>query len=131
MKNDSKKLRLINLWATWCTPCVIEYPDLVELQRMYGGRDFEFISISADKIENKEKAHEFLKKSNSATPNYIYSEDDKYKLIEAIDPEWNGALPYSLLLEPDGKIIWKHQGVVDLLELKKTIVDHPMIGRYY
>lgn len=131
MKNDSKKLRLINIWATWCAPCIIEYPELVKLQRMYGGRDFEFVSISADKIKNKEKVHDFLKKSYSAIQNYIYTESDNYKLIEAVDPDWNGALPYTILIEPQGKIIWKYQGAVDMLELKKAIVDHPMIGRYF
>lgn len=131
MKNDSKNLRLINVWATWCGPCVVEYPELVILQRTFGARDFEFISISADNISNKEKVLEFLKKNYSALPNYIYSEGDKYKLIEAVDPDWSGALPYSVLIEPGGKIVWKYQGDVDVLELKKTIVNHPMIGRYF
>ena len=130
MKNDSKKLRLINIWATWCGPCVVEYPELVKLQRTYGARNFEFISVSVDNISNNENVHEFLKKSFSALTNYIYSDGDKYKLIEAIDPEWSGALPYTLL-EPGGKIVWKYQGEVDLAELKKSIVDHPMIGRYF
>lgn len=131
VENDSKKLRLINVWATWCAPCVVEYPDLVKIQRMYGQRDFEFISLSVDKMENREKVQEFLQNAHSAIQNYIYSEEDHYKLIEAIDPEWNGALPYSMLIEPGGKVVWKCQGAVDLAELKKTIVDHPMIGRYY
>ncbi|MDK2842175.1 MAG: hypothetical protein PWQ17_1680 [Anaerophaga sp.] len=131
VENDSKKLRLINVWATWCAPCVIEYPDLVKIQRMYGQRDFEFISLSVDKMENREKVQEFLQNAHSAIQNYIYSEGDHYKLIEAIDPEWNGALPYSMLIEPGGKVVWKCQGAVDPAELKKTIVDHPMIGRYY
>jgi thiol-disulfide isomerase/thioredoxin len=46
--NSSGKLRLINIWATWCGPCVAEFPDLVIIDRMYRGRPFEFISISAD-----------------------------------------------------------------------------------
>src|SRR5690606_5494780 len=36
----SDKLRLVNVWATWCAPCVAEYPDLLLLQRMYGQRSF-------------------------------------------------------------------------------------------
>lgn len=131
VKNGSKKLRLINVWATWCGPCVVEYPDLVQLQRIYGGRDFEFVSIAADKMENKEKVFDFLKKSHSAIRNYIYTGGDNYKLIEAIDPDWNGALPYTLLVEPNGKVVWKYMGEVDILKLKKIIVDHPMIGRYF
>lgn len=128
---DSEKLRLINVWATWCGPCIIEYPEFIVLQRMYGARDFEFVSVSADKPTQQEKALKFLDSKNSAVTNYIFDQDDKYALIEAIDPNWNGALPYTLLIEPGGKIVWAHQGEVDFLELKRTIVDHPMIGRYY
>jgi thiol-disulfide isomerase/thioredoxin len=131
LANKSPKLRLINVWATWCGPCIIEYPELVNLQRMYGARKFEFISVSADKPDNTDKALEFLKSKHSAVQNYIFDTDDKYALINAIDPKWNGALPYSILVEPGGKIVYSMQGSVDLLELKKKIVEHPLIGRYY
>lgn len=126
MKNDSPKLRLINVWASWCGPCVIEYPELVKIERIYSTRNFEFISISADKISNKNNVFEFLKKNYSALPNYICS-DDKYKLIEAVDPEWSGALPYSVLIDPRGKIVWKCQGEVDIPVLKKAIFFNPML----
>lgn len=131
LKNDTENLRLINVWATWCAPCVIEYPELVKLQRMYGNRNFEFVSISADNIENEDKVQEFLEKSNSAIANYISSIKDKYRLIESIDPEWDGALPYTILIEPGGKVIFKHQGIVDLLELKRKVAEHNLLGRYY
>ena len=131
VKNPTDKLRLINLWATWCAPCVAEYPDLVELQRWYGARNFEFVSLSADKPENVEKALKFLKNAHSPVQNYLFDGEDNYKLIEAVDPKWNGALPYTLLVEPGGKIVYSYQGPVDLLELKRAIVEHPLMGRYY
>ncbi len=55
LKNNSDKLRLINIWATWCGPCVTEFPDFITMNRMYRRRDFEFISISADDPAKKEK----------------------------------------------------------------------------
>jgi len=131
MNNDSDKLWLINIWATWCGPCVIEYPEFIKIHRMYKERDFEFISLSADRLEQKEKALKFLQKNHSAVKNYIFSGTDIYKLISAVDPEWDGALPYTVLIEPDGKVVYKEMGTIDPLELKKIIVDHPMIGRYY
>jgi peroxiredoxin len=131
VKNSGKKLRLINVWATWCAPCIIEYPDLVQLQRWYGQRNFEFISLSADNPEHQDRALAFLEKTHSPGQNFIYDGTDKYKLIEAIDPKWNGALPYTLLVEPGGKVVYSYQGSVDLLELKRAIVEHPLMGRYY
>ncbi len=131
IKNNSDKLRLINVWATWCGPCVAEYPDFMTINRMYRGRDFEFISISADDPANKDKALKFLQKQQSSSSNYIFSIDDKYKLIEVVDPNWQGALPYTILVEPGGKIVYAKQGAVDIPEMKKMIVDNHLIGRYY
>ncbi len=131
IKNNSNKLRLINIWATWCGPCVTEFPEFILMQQMYGARDFEFISISADNPAKKDKVHSFLKKKQAATKNYLFSLDDKYKLIEAVDPEWQGALPYTILVEPGGKIVYAKQNTIDALKMRQTIVEHEMMGRTY
>jgi hypothetical protein len=98
---------------------------------MYRGRDFEFVSISTDKPERKDKALAFLKEQEASNKNYIYSGSNIYQLIEAVDPDWKGALPYTLLVEPGGKIVYRNQGPIKPLELKRAIVDHPLIGRYF
>ena len=131
LRNKSDKLYLINVWATWCGPCVTEFPDLIDINRMYRKRDFEFISISADEPGKREKALQFLQKMEASNTNYIFNEDNKYKLIEAIDPNWQGALPYTLIVEPGGKIVYAKDGPVDPYELKKKIVENHLIGRYY
>ena len=132
IKNSSSdKLRLINIWATWCGPCVTEFPDLVVIDRMYRGRSFEFFTISADKQARKVDALKFLQKQEASNKNYIFNNDDVYELIEAVDPDWQGALPYTLLIEPGGKIIYKKQDMIDPLEMKRLIVGNRFIGRYY
>jgi peroxiredoxin len=129
MANNSSKFRLINMWATWCGPCVIEFPEFVTMQRMYGARNFEFISISSDGLKKKDKVMEFLKDKNAATKNYLYNADDKYALIEAVDKNWPGALPYTLLVAPGGRIVYSHEGVIDVLEARKEIMKQ--IGRFF
>lgn len=131
VKNTSGKLRLINVWATWCGPCVTEFPEFITMHRMYRKRDFEFVSISADDPAKRNKALQFLQQQQASTTNYIFHVDDKYKLIEAVDPKWQGALPYTMLVEPGGKIVYSKQGAMDPDELKTLIVDNPLIGRYY
>ncbi len=131
VQNHTEKLRVINVWATWCGPCVEEFPAFVDMNRMYRRRDFEFISISADEPAKKDKALQFLQRLQASNLNYIFNVDDKYKLIEAIDPKWQGALPYTLVVEPGGKIVYAKEGPIDPQLLKKTIVDDPTIGRYY
>lgn len=131
VKNSGDKLRLINIWAIWCGPCVTEFDDFITINRMYRSRDFEFISISADDPATRDKVYKFLQKHQAANTNYLFNTDNKYKLIEAVDPNWQGALPYTLLVEPGGKIVYSKQGPIDLKEMKKTIVDNPMIGRFF
>jgi thiol-disulfide isomerase/thioredoxin len=129
IKNSGDKLKLVNIWATWCGPCVIEFPELITIDRMYRGRDFEFISISGDKINNKEKALKFLTKKEASNTNYIFNGENSYDLIEAVDKDWQGALPYTLLIAPGGEIIYKVDGPIDPLTVKREIVEY--LGRYY
>jgi len=107
IQNKGQKLRLINLWATWCGPCTMEFPDFITIDRMYRERDFEFVSISTDKPERKEKVLSFLKEQEASNKNYIFCGNSIYQLIEALDPDWKGALPYTILVEPGGKIVYR------------------------
>jgi peroxiredoxin len=124
---DSDKLRLINVWATWCGPCVVEFPDFVEMNRMYRQRDFELVSISADDPSKQADVLKFLKKQQASHRNYQFDSDDQYALIEAVDEKWGGALPYTMLVEPGGKVVWSIQGEIDPLEVRRMIVDR--LGR--
>lgn len=128
-KNDSKKLRLINLWATWCGPCVSEMPELVTMNRMYRHRDFEMITISVDDPQHQDKAIEMLKQLHVSSTNYLYSGQNKDALATALDAKWEGPVPYTLLVAPGGKIIYRKTGEIDPLELKRAIVGY--LGRTY
>jgi thiol-disulfide isomerase/thioredoxin len=131
LQNDTKQLLLVNFWATWCGPCIIEYPEFVNIQRMYGTRDFRFVSIGMDNPELMDKALKFLQSKASAVPNYLMDTEDKYEVIKLLGQEWDGSLPITLLIEPGGKISYKVLGTIEPLVLKRAIVDHPMIGRYF
>ena len=130
VKNEGgEKLRLINVWATWCGPCIVEFPDFVDINRMYRDRAFEFISLSADKLGNKEKALDFLKKRQASNTNYIFSGEDIYELIDVVDKEWQGSLPYTILVDQSGKILYRVEGTINPMEVKRAIVGH--LGRFY
>src|ERR1700712_1528349 len=131
LKNKTDKMRLINVWATWCVPCVQEFSDLVYLNHMYRDRGLQLVTVSSDEAVNRDKALTFLQKKQASGLNYIFSGDSKYKMIEAIDPKWQGALPYTILIEPGGKVVYAKEGAFDPEALKKVIFDDPMIGRIY
>lgn len=126
---EGKKYRLVNCWATWCGPCVIELPELVEMNRMYRKRAFEFVTISLDEPEQRDRALAKLKELKVAATNYIMSADNRDKFMEALDPKWEGPVPHTMLIAPDGKVVYRHTGQIDPLEVKRAIVEH--IGRTY
>jgi len=127
VKNDTKKLRLINVWATWCGPCKAEMPALTEIYWIYRNRkipEFEVITISADPPKNKDVVLPFLKEYHASCKNYLYNSEDKYALIEAVDKEWAGALPYTILIEPGGKVLYRNMGMISPLEVRKAITEY-------
>ncbi len=120
--NDSNKLRLVSFWATWCGPCITEFPDLVTINRMYRHRAFEFVSVAANFPDERNEVLEFLKKQQASNRNLLFAGTDKYKLMEAFDPDWNAALPYTMLIAPGGEVLYKVQGPMDPLKVKRAIV---------
>jgi hypothetical protein len=100
------------------------------MNRMYRDRDFEFISISTDVAANQSNALQFLQKQQASNKNYLFPANNQSALITAIDPSWNGNLPYTLLVEPGGKIVYSRQGLIDPALMKRTIVNNHLIGKY-
>lgn len=130
IENTSGKLRLINAWSVSNAASTEEFQHFVTINRMYRDRDFEFISINADGLANKENALQFLQKQEASNTNYLFNEADKNKLSKFVNPSWKGGLPYTILVEPGGKIIYTKEGTIDPAELKRTIVNDHLIGRY-
>jgi peroxiredoxin len=129
VKNNTAKIRLINIWATWSQPSVEQIEQFVIMNRMYRQRDFEVITISADSPAKEQQALSALKKQQASCRNYLFAGGDIYQLMEAIDKDMLGGLPYTLLVEPGGKVTYRRLGLIEPLELKKSIVEY--IGRYY
>ena len=128
-QNKSDKYRLINVWASWCIPCVNELPEFVTMNRMYRNRNFELITISLDSAEKFDKSLELLEKQHVAATNYIFDSGDRDALAEAIDKQWNGPVPYTLLIAPGGEVVYRRHGSIDPLEVKRAIVER--LGRTY
>lgn len=126
---DSENYRLINLWATWCGPCVTELPLLVDVNRMYRRRHFQLITISMDDPESKEDALKILKETHASTTNFISELTDTDEFAEVFDEKWPGPLPYTILVSPEGEIVYRKEGEIDLRSLRREIADR--LGRTY
>lgn len=142
--NGTNKFRLFNVWATWCAPCVEEFPELVKTSRKFGLRDFELITISLDDpnrdaavkkfLEEKnailpDKLKPTLKKEGRSTNHYLYKGKND-ELIDALDSEWRGPTPYTVLVGPDGSVIKRwHEPISDGDALRNDILE--VMGRFY
>src|ERR1039458_7729714 len=144
VRNDTKKLRLINVWATWCAPCVAEFPGIVSISHRFANRDFEVITISVDDPKDEAKVKQFLDKQHATVPNrvqrslkvegrrtnnYLFTGANLDALMQELDSASPGPVPYTIVVAPGGKIIYRHANQIDAAGLSAKLVDQ--LGAYY
>jgi thiol-disulfide isomerase/thioredoxin len=120
--NSTGKMLLVSFWATWCGSCIHEFADLQDTFRMYNVREFELVTVAANMPDEKDSVMKMLEKMHATSRNLLFASDDTSALQAAFDPDWQSAVPYTVLLAPDGKVLYKTLGSVDILELRRMIL---------
>lgn len=120
--NPGKKMLLVSFWATWCGSCIHEFPDFEDTYRMYSMRDFELVTVAANMPDEKNSVTRVLEKVHATSRNLLFNSNDTAALQAAFDPKWDSAVPYTVLISPEGKVLYQKQGSVDMLELRRTIL---------
>ena len=95
---------LVNFWATWCGPCVAEFPAIVKASRRYKAQGLAVIAVSADSAKDLHtKVEPFLAKQGAAFPSYLEKSADPEDFINALDPTWQGDLPRTFIYDRQGR----------------------------
>jgi cytochrome c biogenesis protein CcmG/thiol:disulfide interchange protein DsbE len=108
---------LLNVWATWCGPCVYEIPELQQIHEQYGPRGFEVIGASLDE-GGADEVRQFIADQKKMT--YPIVLDPEGKIAALLE---TGVLPTTVLVDRSGRVVWKKYGAImpGDEELKKAI----------
>ena len=132
-KNSTGKTVLVNFWATWCGPCTVEFPELQKTWRMYRKRPFELVTVSINYPDEEKGVRRFLNAQHASTRNLLFGTMDPYELMAAFDPDWNDSVPYTMLIGPDGNVLYKEKGSLDILKVRRLILasfpDDDFVGQ--
>jgi thiol-disulfide isomerase/thioredoxin len=115
---------VLNLWATWCVPCLREIPDLVALEKEFAARGVTLLGLSMDDPGAlDDQVEPFRRKNFPAFRTWLRSEPDMDALVSVVDPAWNEILPTTYLIGRDGKVAKKIQGKRTMEQFRELILE--------
>ena len=114
------RVRVLNVWATWCIPCVAEMPDLRVIDQTFGP-EVSIAGVSLDDMipdAKKEMVGAFLDKQHITFPNVYYT-----GIPDALGDSlrFRGEIPITIIYDAAGKELWRHQGRISKEETIATI----------
>jgi thiol-disulfide isomerase/thioredoxin len=120
------KVLVVNFWATWCGPCVAEFPELVALDAKYRAKGVKFVGITADDAEDVQpKVIPFIKKHQVKFDIVQQNIEDSEELMNQITKDWNGVIPVTVVYDKQGNLAYSRFGIIDrdllVAEIEKVL----------
>jgi peroxiredoxin len=122
--NADGNVRLIQFWSTRCSECLKEFAGIQDIYRMYSDRNFELVVVAMNKPEEKPVVTQWLEKTHATSRNLLFDSENTAALQKAFDPKWEAGpeVPYTILLDADGNVLYQTDKPVDQLKLRRTIL---------
>jgi peroxiredoxin len=120
--NATDKVILVHFWATGCALCTSEFFDLETTFRMYRKRAFNLITVSTNGPADSAAVLAFLKKQYASSPNKQFASADRAALQAAWGEKWNLNAPLTMVIAPEGEVLYRKEGKFDILEVRRTIL---------
>jgi peroxiredoxin len=124
------KLLLVNFWATWCGPCTVEFPELQKMVRMYAKRQLQIVTVSINNADEKKFVMTFLQEQHAINRNLLFSGTDSADAVKAFGTDWKGGVPYTILIGMNGEVLYKTQGGMNALDVRRAILKNLPDDRY-
>jgi peroxiredoxin len=129
--SGTDKLLLVNFWATWCGPCMEEFPELQKMVRMYANRAVNIVTVSINTPDEKDFVLKFLQEQHAINRNLQFSGNDSADAVAAFGAkDWSGGVPFTALIDTKGEILYKTQGGMNALEVRRALLKNLPDDRY-
>jgi peroxiredoxin len=129
--NGTGKVLLVHFWSTGCSGCDSQFPDLETTYRMYRGRAFDFVTVSTNRPSDKPAVLAFLQGQYASNGNKLFATDDAGSLQSAWGSKWRLESPFTMVLAPDGKVLYEKEGKLDIIDMRRVILANMPDTRAY
>ena len=120
VQENKGKVVVVNFWATWCPPCVKEFPDIIKLYKNYQQKGVEVIAVSMNEEDEMEDIEEFIHKYKPPFSIYRAASAEE-AFYQEFDKDWFGQMPTTLIYDATGKVTHKHMNPITYPELEKYV----------
>jgi len=130
LRPSAGRLLLVNFWATWCEPCMTEFPEIQKMAHMYRKRALDIATVSINNPDEKKFVQSFLDEQHAITHNLHFAGADSAEAVKAFGTNWGGAVPYTVLFGANGEVLYQEQGSMNVLKVRRTILKNLPDDRY-
>ena len=113
---------LVNVWATWCSPCRAEFPDLLHVARDLAPKGLRLVLVSVDLPGSEAETRSFLTSQGVDFPTFVRAGKDE-TFVDGLERQWSGAIPATFVYDSGGKLVRFWEGRASYPVIRKRALE--------